>query len=85
MNFKNLSLNTYFHIILITSAISDAMNKYNVSRAAFDQTFNININGKMGMIIFIALFLFFDNLESFNAYLILKNAYMPIITPNIIP
>ena len=39
MKFKYLSLSKYFHIILITSAITDDKNKYKVNKAAFDHIF----------------------------------------------
>ncbi|WP_295616333.1 hypothetical protein [uncultured Methanobrevibacter sp.] len=80
-----MSLSTYFHINLIMSAATDARNKYNVSTAAFDQTFKQNRNAKIAIAALIISLLFFENLESFRAYLILKNAYVPIIIPNMIP
>ena len=74
MKFTYFPLNRYFHIILIASAIIDDINKYNVNMAAFDHTFKQHINAKIGIIRFIANFLFFYILTSFNAYLTLKYA-----------
>lgn len=72
MKFKYLSLSKYFHIILITSAITDDKNKYKVNMAAFDHIFKQHINAKIGIIKFMINFLFFDVLLLFKAYLTLK-------------
>ena len=67
------------------SAIRDEMKRYNVNIAAFDHMFKQNKNAKTAMMAQMIIFLFFDKSESFRAYLILKNAYNPITTPNNIP
>ena len=59
MKFKYLSLSKYFHIILITSAIMDEKNKYNVNMAAFDHIFKQHINAKIGIMKFTANFFIF--------------------------
>ena len=72
MKFKYFPLSKYFHIILITSAITDDKNKYKVNMAAFDHIFKQHMNAKIGIIMFMVIFLFFDNLVLLKEYLTLK-------------
>ena len=67
------------------SANNEHKKMYNVYIAAFDHIFkqHMNANIEIGALIIITLFL--DNLESLRAYLTLKNAYIPMTIPIIIP
>lgn len=67
------------------SANKDAINRYNANMAAFDQIFKQNKNATIAINPATIILLFFDKLESLREYLILKNAYSPIMIPNIIP
>ena len=72
MKFKYFPLSKYFHIIPIASAIMDDKNKYKVNMAAFDYIFKQHMNAKIGIIMFMVIFLFFDNLVLLKEYLTLK-------------
>ena len=71
-------------INLRMSANNEHKNMYNVYIAAFDHIFKQHRNANMEIMVLINI-LFLDNLESLKAYFTLKNEYIPMTIPKMIP